>query len=69
MRERSVEAELADLVEASVELDTVWREILRPGRSMGPDEGLMRRHEAALQQVLDADEELRRKTGLGRRSR
>jgi hypothetical protein len=56
-------------VEASVELDTVWREILRPGRAMGPDEGLMRRHEAALQQVLDADEELRRKTGLGRRSR
>ena len=69
MREGSVEAQLADLAEASVELDTVWREILRPGRDMGPDDGLIRRHEAALRQVLDADEELRRKTGLARESR
>jgi len=31
MGDRSVEAQLAALAEATVELDTVWREIVRPG--------------------------------------
>jgi hypothetical protein len=66
MAEQSVEARLASLTEATVELDTVWREILRPDRAGAPDELLVRRHEKALRQVLDADEELRDATGLSR---
>jgi hypothetical protein len=64
MPNQSVEARLASLTEASVELDTVWREILRPGRAGEPDEELVRRHEQALRLVLDADQELRDVTGL-----
>ena len=64
MADQSVEARLASLTEASVELDTVWREILRPGRGGEPDEALVRRHEEALRLVLDADHELRDVTGL-----
>ena len=67
MVDQSVEARLASLTEASVELDTVWREILRPGRAGEPDEALVRRHEQALRLVLDADHELREVTGLARR--
>lgn len=66
MADRSVEARLASLTEASVELDTVWREILRPGRAGEPDEALVRRHEQALRLILDADHELREATGLAR---
>ena len=32
MGDRSIEAQLAALAEATVELDTVWREIVTPGR-------------------------------------
>lgn len=63
MAEQSVEARLASLTEATVELDTVWREILRPGRGAA-DDRLVRRHEQALREVLDADRELRRATGI-----
>jgi hypothetical protein len=65
MPNQSVEARLASLAEASVELDTVWREILRPGAGE-PDEELVRRHEQALRLVLDADQEHREVTGLRR---
>lgn len=64
MADQSVEARLASLTEASVELDSVWREILRPGRVGEPDERLVRRHEQALRLVLDADMELREVTGI-----
>ena len=64
MADQSVEARLASLTEATVELDTVWREILRPGRAGEPDDLLVRRHEHALRSVLDADQELREVTGL-----
>ena len=67
MADQSIEARLASLTEASVELDTVWREILRPGRGDEPDETLVRRHEQALRLVLDADHELREVTGLARK--
>lgn len=64
MADQSVEARLATLTEATVELDTVWREILRPARAGEPDERLVRRHDQALRQVLDADRELRQATGI-----
>ena len=64
MAEQSVEARLASLTEATVELDTVWREILRPGRLGEADDGLVQRHENALRQVLAADHALRRATGI-----
>jgi hypothetical protein len=64
MAEQSVEARLASLTEATVELDTVWREILRPNRTGEADDRLVRRHEQALRQVLDADRELRQATGI-----
>ena len=64
MAEQSVEARLASLTEATVELDTVWREILRPDRRGVLDAGLADRHEHALRQVLDADKELREATGI-----
>ena len=64
MADQSVEARLATLTEATVELDTVWREILRPARDGEPDETLVRRHERALRLVLDADRELRQATGI-----
>jgi hypothetical protein len=66
MGEQSVEARLASLTEATVELDTVWREILRPDRAGEVDGRLARRHEEALRQVLDADEELRAASGISR---
>jgi hypothetical protein len=65
MGERSTDAQLAALAEATVELDTVWREILRPGRLAERSEELERRHESALRQLLDVDGDLRRATGLG----
>ena len=65
MGDRSVDAQLAALAEATVELDTVWREILRPGRLAERTEELQRRHEAALRRVLDVDDDLRRTTRLG----
>jgi len=68
MGDRSVEAHLAALAEATVELDTVWREILRPGRLEQAEGDLVRRHDAALRRVLDVDEELRRVAGLRRRA-
>jgi hypothetical protein len=66
MGDRSVEAHLAALAEASVELDTVWREILRPGRLDEAEGDLVRRHEAAVRRVLDVDDDLRRVAGLRR---
>jgi hypothetical protein len=63
--DRSVDAQLAALAEATVELDTVWREIVRPGRLAELPDELERRHEAALRQLLDVDDDLRRATGLG----
>ena len=65
MGDRSVDAQLAALAAATVELDTVWREILRPGRLAERTEELQRRHEAALRRVLDVDDDLRRTTRLG----
>jgi hypothetical protein len=65
MGDRSVDAQLAALAEATVELDTVWREIVRPGRLAERADELQRRHEAALRQLLDVDDDLRRATGLG----
>ncbi|HET9085491.1 MAG TPA: hypothetical protein VFN41_13905 [Candidatus Limnocylindrales bacterium] len=64
MEDRSVEADLAALAEATVELDTVWREILRPGRLEQRGDELVRRHEVALRRLLDVDEDLRRAAGL-----
>ena len=64
MGDRSVDAKLAALAEATVELDTVWREIVRPGRLAERTEELERRHEAALRHLLDVDDDLRRATGL-----
>ena len=65
MGDRSVDAQLAALAEATVELDTVWREIVRPGRLSERSDELERRHEAALRRLLDVDDDLRRATGLG----
>jgi hypothetical protein len=65
MGDRSVEADLAALAEAAVELDTVWREIARPGRLAQRQVDLEQRHEAALRRLLDVDDDLRRATGLG----
>lgn len=65
MGDRSVEAHLAALAEATVELDTVWREIVRPGRLAGREDDLEERHEAALRRLLDVDDDLRRASGLG----
>jgi hypothetical protein len=64
MGDRSVEAHLAALAEATVELDTVWREILRPGQLEQREGDLVRRHEVALRRLLDVDEDLRRAAGL-----
>lgn len=65
MGDRSIEAHLAALAEATVELDTVWREILRPGRLDQQQSDLVRRHEVALRRVLDIDDDLQRAAGLG----
>ena len=62
--DQSVEAQLADLSEATVELETVWREILSPGRAAEPDERLVHRHEMVFRQLVDADRKLRRVTGV-----
>ncbi len=64
MEDRSVEAQLAALAEATVELDTVWREIVRPGRLAGRQDDLQERHDTALRRLLDVDDDLRRVTGL-----
>ncbi|HET8786811.1 MAG TPA: hypothetical protein VFM38_14320 [Candidatus Limnocylindrales bacterium] len=64
MGDRSVDAQLAALAEATVELDTVWREIVRPGRLAERSDELERRHDAALRRLLDVDDDLRRATGL-----
>lgn len=65
MGDRSMEAQLAALAEATVELDTVWREIVRPGRLAARQDDLEERHEAALRRLLDVDDDLRRASGLG----
>jgi len=64
MGDRSVEAQLAALAEATVELDTIWREIARPGRLEERKGDLEQRHEVALRRLLDVDDDLRRATGL-----
>ncbi|MFL5686031.1 MAG: hypothetical protein ACJ77D_08260 [Chloroflexota bacterium] len=69
MGDRSVEAQLAALAEATVELDTVWREIVRPGSLEQRQGDLEHRHEVALRRLLDVDDDLRRQTGLRSGSR
>lgn len=64
MEDRSVEAQLAALAEATIELDTVWHEIVRPGRLAGRQDDLQERHDTALRRLLDVDDDLRRVTGL-----
>lgn len=66
MGDRSIEAQLAALAEATVELDTVWREIVTPGRLGERQNDLVRRHEFALRRLLDVDDELQKAMGLRR---